>query len=89
MAIKLEGRDLVEGRRNLDILRAIPKMHQHAKVRIAGKTCTVDVQTANMLTTVHDALGPENQARFQGMLAHSASTFHRLVNFGWSQAKRS
>ena len=85
MTIKATAKELVEGRRNLDILRVIPRMHQHAKMRIAGKTTSVDAQTANVLVMVHDALNDKNQISFQSMLSISPSTFRRAVDFSWSR----
>ena len=83
--VQLSERDIYEGARNLEILRQIIAGHQHSKIRIAGKTCTVDAQTANALVTVHDALGIKNQVTFVGFLAHSTGTFHAMVDFSWKQ----
>ena len=87
--MQLTARDMAEGARNLAILREITVRHQHARLRIAGKTVSVDAQTANMLVAVHDALRSDNQPKFEGMLAHSGATFSRLVDFGWGHVKTS
>ena len=83
IAETLTGRDIFEGLRNLDILRQITTGHQHAKIRIGGKTSAVDMQTANALVTVHDALGGKGRTTFVAMLANSTSTFNKLVSFAW------
>ena len=83
MTLKLTGKDLMEGMRNIDILVNIKEMHQHAKIRVAGKTVAIDAQTANAITTVYNALNTDNQGKFAGMLAHSPKTFERMVDFAW------
>lgn len=41
----------------------------------------VDLVTANMLTQIHDALSPENQAKFDDI------PLQKLVDWGWSRTK--
>ena len=84
MKVDVTERDVYEGARNLEILRAIVTGHQHSKIRIAGKTSSVDAQTANVLVTVHDALGAKNKVSFVALLAHSPATFRKLVDFAWA-----
>lgn len=51
------------------------------------KGTIIDMQTANMLVTVYDAMKiKEHKEKFNRMLKHF-STFDRLVTFGWSQVK--
>ncbi|KKN20136.1 hypothetical protein LCGC14_0938790 [marine sediment metagenome] len=87
MAVELTGRDLLRGMQNVTILREIRERHQHAKIQVAGRSVAVDMQTANVLIMVYDALGLEAQAKFAGMLHHSPGTFRRLVDFSWGQVK--
>ncbi len=87
MAVELTGRDLLQGMRNVTILREIRERHQHAKIQVAGESVAVDMQTANVLITVYDALGLEAQAKFAGLLHHSPGTFHGLVDFSWKHVK--
>ena len=61
----------------IEQLRKIVNDHQYGKV----DGHTVDVTTANMLVTVHDALSVENQAKFDNI------DFLKLVNFGWKHVK--
>lgn len=46
----------------------------------------IDMQTANVLVTVHDALGSKHQTKFQKMLV-CWKGFEKLVNFSWKQVK--
>ena len=87
MALKLTTRDFMEGMRNVAILGQVVERHQHAKIQVGGKSVAVDAQTANALTTVYNALNPDNQAKFAGMLAHNAGTFKRMVDFSWAYTK--
>lgn len=51
------------------------------------KGTIIDMQTANMLVTVYNAMRKkEHKEKFNRMLKHF-STFDRLVSFGWSQVK--
>ena len=46
----------------------------------------IDMQTANMLLTVYNALNKEHQAKFETMLT-TWRGFEKLVGFGWKQVK--
>jgi len=46
----------------------------------------VDMQTANMLCIVHDALNSKMQEKFERMLK-TFQNFDKLVTFGWRQVK--
>ena len=53
-----------------------------------GQQLTVDLQTANMLLTVYNALlKPDAKAKFENMLGSDPASFMRLVDFGWKQVK--
>lgn len=51
----------------------------------AGIFC--DMQTANALVTVYNALDAANKARMEAELARSPGHFMRMVNFAWSHVK--
>ena len=47
----------------------------------------IDMQTANALVTVRDALNAKNQAGFDAKIAHSPAAFMQMVEFSWSNVK--
>ena len=72
---------------SIDTLRGIIEHHQHSRLTFnAGPTCAVDVQTANAILLVYDALNEANQAKVRGMLT-THKGFKRLINFAWSQVR--
>jgi hypothetical protein len=66
-----------DGRSRIEKLRAISRSGMAAQV----DGYLVDIQTAGLLVTVHDALSRKNRAKF-GRLS-----LPRLVDFAWSVAK--
>lgn len=70
------ARELVAESR-IDIIDRILENKQYEK--IDGQR--IDLQTANMLKTVHDALKPENQRTFDKI------PIRKLIDFGWSMVK--
>ena len=46
----------------------------------------IDVQTANVLLTVYNALNKKSRVKFRSMLP-TFKTFEKLVNFAWSRVK--
>jgi len=52
-----------------------------------GDDLMVDMQTANMLCTIYDALRPALQTKYSDMLAESRHRFIKLVDFGWDQVR--
>jgi len=46
----------------------------------------IDMQTANMMVTVYNALGKPQQEKFDRMLL-TMRGFDKLVDFGWKQVK--
>lgn len=87
MALTLDGRSVYQGGQNVETLRSIIEHHQHACIQVGGKSTQVDVQTANALLTVHDALNAESRVKFAYMLAQSPGTFRRLLDFCWKQVR--
>ena len=61
----------------IDKLRQIVANHQAGLI----DGFWVDVTTANMLVTVHDALRPDLQPKFETV------PFMRLVDFGWKHVR--
>lgn len=47
----------------------------------------IDVQTAHVMVTVHDALNEKNQAKFEGQVHDNRGYFGRLVDLCWSCVK--
>lgn len=46
----------------------------------------IDMQTANMMVTVYDALGKPQQEKFDRVMM-TMRGFEKLVDFGWKQVK--
>ena len=63
--------------KRIDIIRRIVKNHQYEKI----DGMMVDATTAMMLDTVHDALKPAMQKKFDDI------PLKKLVDFGWSMVK--
>ena len=47
----------------------------------------VDMQTANCMMTVYDALNEKNQAKFRDWVGKTRAHFGRLVELSWSAVK--
>jgi hypothetical protein len=65
----------------IELIRQIVSGHQAQKIRIDGQKVYVDAFTASMLVQIHDALTPENQAKFMAL------SWQRMVTVGWKLAK--
>lgn len=73
---------------NILRLQSIVKNHQRNAVRFAdGTTTQVDVQTANVLCTVYEALRPDLRGDFADKLDTSRGVFMRLVTFAYKMVK--
>ena len=70
-------REEAPGETRIEKLRWIVEHHSFRKVE--GQV--IDAQTANALVTVHDALSPENQAKFGDV------PLLRLVDFAWKRVR--
>lgn len=68
---------------NLEITRDVLKNKTSAKIKSAdGKKISMDIQTADVLTKVYDALKkPEMKKRFEKMLNGNASQIKKLIDF--------
>lgn len=76
LARAVKGTPKPQGTR-IEKIRYVVEHHQAS--RIEGKL--VDAFTAQMLVKVHDALKPENQAKFMAM------PFMKMVEIGWKCLK--
>ena len=65
----------------IDLLRDIVSQHQFQKVKSAGHIQTVDVQTANVIVKVYDALNPENKTKY------ASKPIHIMTNVAWKLVK--
>ncbi len=83
----LTAEDLVKGIKDIQILRDIIEHHQMAKIQIAGKSVSVDVQTANALILVFDACNFQAQCKFAAMIYHSQNFFNKILEFTWDHVK--
>lgn len=71
----------------IDKLRKIVKEHQATSIRFKDKkSAMVDVQTANVLVKVFDAVNDKNKKRFLDKMLSKAG-FLQMVDFAWKQAK--
>jgi hypothetical protein len=72
----------------LKTLRKIVKDQTAATVKFDDKkTMKVDMQTANAIVTVFDALKKPNQEKFITMLNKGKATFSQIVGFAWKAVK--
>lgn len=68
-------------------LKHIVSVHQAEEFEWKDGKLLVDVQTANVLVTLHEALGNENKKFMESKLEESLATFQQTVNFAWSKVK--
>ena len=52
-----------------------------------GKTVKVDMQTANVLLKVYDALNSQNKEKVEKMMQKDKASFMKLIDFAWKQVK--
>lgn len=72
----------------LDTLKKIVKDKSAQKVKFKnGKTLTVDMTTANVITQVVAALKPANQKKFADQLEKGPNAFMKMVDFAFSAVK--
>lgn len=69
-------------------LKKIVSKKQAADVKFAdGDTLKVDMQTANALLKVHDALNSANKKKFADAINKNENMFMKMVDFAWSKVK--
>lgn len=72
----------------LKTIKSITKDKSAKTVKFAdGKSVKVDMQTANVLLKVIDALNDKNKSKFSDMINQSKASFMKAVDFSWKAAK--
>ena len=78
--------DMEEAVSVADTIKSIVKDKGANTVKFAdGKTLKVDLQTANVLLKIADALNNTNKDKFFGMLNKDKASFMKMVDFAWKQ----
>lgn len=78
--------DMEEAVSVADTIKSIVKDKGANTVKFAdGKTMKVDLQTANVLLKIADALNNTNKEKFFGMLNKDKMSFMKMVDFAWKQ----
>lgn len=73
---------------NVDVLKRIVEGNQYEDIKFnKGGKIRVDLQTANMLMTIYNALKPATKEKFERMVNNSKADFMRTVDFGWSKVR--
>lgn len=69
-------------------LKKIVSKKQASEVKFAdGDSLKVDMQTANVLLKVHDALNDANKKKFADAINKNENMFMKMVDFAWSKVK--
>jgi hypothetical protein len=72
----------------IDTIKSIAKNKQAMSVKLKdGKSVKVDMQTANVILKVIDALNDKNKSKFTDMLGKSKANFQKAVDFSWGAVK--
>lgn len=72
----------------IDTIKSIVKQKQAMDIKLKdGKSVKVDMQTANVILKVVDALNDKNKTKFTDMLGKSKSNFQKAVDFSWGAVK--
>lgn len=72
----------------IDTIKSISKKKQAMDVKLKdGKSIKVDMQTANVILKVIDALNDKNKKKFTDMLGKSKTNFAKAVEFSWGAVK--
>jgi hypothetical protein len=72
----------------IDTIKSISKKKQAMDVKLKdGKSIKVDMQTANVILKVIDALNDKNKTKFTDMLGKSKANFAKAVEFSWGAVK--
>lgn len=81
-----DAEDMEEAVSVADTIKSIVKDKGANTVKFAdGKTLKVDLQTANVLLKIADALNNTNKDKFFGMLNKDKASFMKMVDFAWKQ----
>jgi len=72
----------------IDRLRDVVNEHQAVELEWGDDKLLVDVQTANLLVTLYEALKEEaNKSLLDLKLKESMKTFQQSVEFAWSKVR--
>jgi hypothetical protein len=72
----------------IDTIKSISKNKQAMSVKLKdGKSIKVDMQTANVILKVVDALNDKNKTKFTDMLGKSKANFQKAVDFSCGAVK--
>jgi hypothetical protein len=72
----------------IDTIKDIVKNKSAKPVKFEdGKTMKVDLQTANVILKVVDALNDANKKKFSAMLGKNKANFTKAVDFAWGAVK--
>lgn len=72
---------------NLQALRDIVSNKSHKKIKFKdGRSAAVDLQSANVILTLYDALGnKDSKDKLERMLNNSLSDYSKVFNFAWKK----
>ena len=72
----------------MDTIKGIVKNKSANTVKFNdGKTMKIDMQTANVLLKVYDALNKQNKEKVETMMSKDKQNFMKIVDFAWKQVK--
>ena len=81
-----EETDLTEN--TIKDLEKIVKTKSRGEIKFKdGDSIKVDMQTANVLVKVYDALNDPNKKKFEDALGKNETMFMKMVDFAWSKVK--
>lgn len=86
----IEGVDysLIKEEKVLDTIKSIVKTKSAKAVKFDDKkSLKVDMQTANVLLKVYDALNAQNKEKVATMMNKDKASFSKIVDFAWKQVK--
>jgi hypothetical protein len=73
----------------IDSLNNIVKRKQASSIKLKdGSKIMVDMQTANLMTRVHNALNDANKKKFADAIGKNETTFMKMLDFAWKQSRR-
>ena len=79
---------LVKEEKVLDTIKSIVKNKSANAVKFDDKkSLKVDMQTANVLLKVYDALNPDNKKKVEAMMNKDKASFMKIVDFAWKSVK--
>lgn len=72
---------------NLQALRNIVNNKSHSKIKFnkGGGSAVVDLQSANVILTLYDALGDAGKAKLERMINNSLADYAKVFDFAWKK----